>query len=119
MNLKRLVCGGSYSLTTEYPATVGNLFLRIHSSLYVNARLNQELNSCGVFCSYSVLCINQYNPLQSPSAVLVKTSRSPLYHENRQLLQFYYQNIMLQHSSRAVFHNSLLFYGMINFAYNF
>ena len=32
----------SFFLTTEYPATVGNLFLRIRRSLKKDARLNQE-----------------------------------------------------------------------------
>ena len=30
------------SLTTAYPATVDNLFLRIRRSLKINAQLNQE-----------------------------------------------------------------------------
>ena len=41
-----------YSLTIEYPATVGNLFLRIRRSLKIDARLIKN-NSCGVFCSYT------------------------------------------------------------------
>ena len=32
----------SNSLTTEYPATVGNLFLRIRRSLKISTQLNQE-----------------------------------------------------------------------------
>ena len=34
--------GVSASLTTEYPATVGNLFMRIRRSLQIDARLNRE-----------------------------------------------------------------------------
>ena len=34
--------GSFEGVTTEYPATVGNLFLRIRRSLKMDARLNQE-----------------------------------------------------------------------------
>ena len=38
----QLILNSIFSFSTEYPATVGNLFLRIRRSLKIDAQLYQE-----------------------------------------------------------------------------